>query len=296
MARVLTHNQIHKTPQDALSHYGTKGTKWGVRNDRPTGGTAGSTAEELGPAVALLAIFGGIAALQARYAYVDSGKRDAKIIDKAEKKSGVKHEWPKKDGLSGPMTEDQLMKNVIPDINRGFPKESGTSMNCRRCTFAYEMRRRGYDVKATKSAMATGQDTMGLINATTAKQPNGSIRTINMSKGNGWGANTIPTTVNGKDMAPEGKSASIFDALGRQPNGSRGELAFSWTLGGGHSVAYEVVNNKPVVFCTQTKRSWSSPDKFAKEMGPILGDAAYTRLDNADINEAFIRRWVATNA
>ena len=38
-------------------------------------------------------------------------------------------------------------------------------MNCRRCTMAYEMRRRGYDVTATGSTMATGQHGTGMRKA-----------------------------------------------------------------------------------------------------------------------------------
>lgn len=34
MADLLTHNQTFATPQDALAHYGKKGMKWGVRNDK----------------------------------------------------------------------------------------------------------------------------------------------------------------------------------------------------------------------------------------------------------------------
>ena len=35
-------------------------------------------------------------------------------------------------------------------------------MNCRRCTFAYELSRRGYDVQATKTLIGTGQDANGM--------------------------------------------------------------------------------------------------------------------------------------
>lgn len=38
MVQVLTHNQTHKSPQEALLHSGVKGMRWGVRNeDRPAG-------------------------------------------------------------------------------------------------------------------------------------------------------------------------------------------------------------------------------------------------------------------
>lgn len=288
---LLNSNQTFATPQAALAHHGVKGQKWGVRNDNRVGASSSASAE-LAPLAVVTAIFAGIVIAQARHEYVDSGKRDQKILNKAAKKSGKQHEWKKNAALAGPKTHDQLTKQVIPAINKGYPKVPGTSMNCRRCTFAYEMRRRGYDVKATKSHSATGQDSMGLSNATSPKGSNGSIRNAKRPQ-SAWGQNVIPTTVNGRPMTSQGKSKAIFDALGRQPDGSRGELAFSWGFGGGHSVAYEVVGGKPIVFDTQSGRSWATSEVFHSQMGAIVGDAAYTRLDNANLNNEFLKRWVA---
>src|SRR4029077_17292919 len=56
-------------------------------------------------------------------------------------------------------------KEVVAPINPGYG-DLGTKMNCRRATFAYEMRRRGYDVKATKSVKGTGQMPLSLLKAT----------------------------------------------------------------------------------------------------------------------------------
>lgn len=281
--------QEFETPGEALAHYGVKGMRWGVTTkDRGSGDKAGSASDDfadLAPLIAVTAIIAGFHILRARFMYVDSGRRDAKRLDKD-------HEWKKDESLAKPKTHEQLVNDVIPGINPGFPKTPGTSMNCRRCTFAYEMRRRGYDVMATKSLMATGQDMSGVVRATSPNATNKSVREQS-SGGSLWGRNTIPTTVNGKQMTPEGKSQSIFDALASQPNGARGELAFSWSIGGGHSVAYEIVNNRPIIFCTQTQKSFSSAQTFASDYGRIVGDAAYTRLDNADLDQDFLKRWVA---
>lgn len=283
------------TPRDALAHYGVKGMRWGVRKDDRTGGGRVGSNEDLAPLLIVTAIFAGVTAIKARFDYVDSGKRDAKRLDKQAKKSGIAHEWKKNDSLTGPKTHEQLTKDVIPAINPGFPNTPGTSMNCRRCTFAYEMRRRGLDVKATKSMMATGQDSAGLIHATSKTGTDKSVLR-KTEHGSWWGETPIPTTVNRKPMEGEGKSVSIFDALGRQPNGARGELGVSWAFGGGHSMAYEIVNNKPIIFCTQTQQSWSTPQAFHKDMGVVVGDAAFTRLDNKPLNDDFLKRWVVNNA
>jgi hypothetical protein len=282
VVEILNRNQTFASPSAALAHYGTKGMKWGVRKDNKSS----AASSELAPLLTTVAIFAGIKIAQARYRYVDSGQKQQRAINKEEKKSGQKHEWKKKESLTGPKTEDQILKDVTPAINKGYPKQMGTSMNCRRCTFAYEMRRRGYDVKATKSLTATGQDDVGLTNA---------VRTNPKSSAaiSGWGKNPIMTTVNGQQMTSEGKSRSIFDTLSREPDGSRGELAVSWPFGGGHSVAYEVIGGKPVIFDTQSNKSWSNPIGFNNELGGLVNQAAFTRLDNVNLNNDFLKRWIA---
>lgn len=59
----------------------------------------------------------------------------------------------------------------------------GSFMNCRRCTFAYELSRRGYDVQATKTLIGTGQDANGMnqmlfVPRFTKKRVQGSLECI----------------------------------------------------------------------------------------------------------------------
>ena len=293
MVDVLTHNQTFSSPQEALAHYGVKGMKWGVTKDRPSSAASSASGDD-----AILGVYavliGGFLIARARMNYNDSGKKEAKVLLKEEKKTGIKHEWKKNDKLTGDKTHEELMRDVVPQINQGFPTERGTSMNCRRCTFAYEMRRRGHDVKATRSVMAAGQDQAGLINAVspkTATSPFMSTKTM----ANGWGQNAINTTTPDGRMylSPEKKAESIFSALGKEPNGSRGELAFSWAFGGGHSIAYEIVNNRPIIIDNQSGKSWPDTKSFSRDMTPIMGTAAFTRLDNVELNNDFMKRWVA---
>lgn len=47
MVEVLTHNQTHKSPQEALLHYGVKGMRWGVTDkDRPAGSDRAARKQE----------------------------------------------------------------------------------------------------------------------------------------------------------------------------------------------------------------------------------------------------------
>lgn len=259
-----------------LEHFGVKGMKWGVRNERKTSSNPrSSTVSGMSPDQLGLAIYGGIAvaAILARKTvmYRDSGRKDAR-------KSGDK---PFKQDLSlkKKMSVLSLHNKVVRPINPDYG-QPGTKMNCRRATLAYEMRRRGNDVKATKSNYASGQTEKGLKTVIGNKKQR--FESV-------WGERKI-STVNG-NSTPLQKSESIFKALATNPNGSRGELGLSWTMGGGHSLAWEIVNRKPVIFDTQNGKVYDSSTSFSS-FTPVVLESAYTRLDNKPIDSEFIRRWV----
>ena len=196
---------------------------------------------------------------------------------------------------------------VVDQINKDYGAP-GTKVNCRRCTFAYEMRRRGYDVAATRTTTGSGQDRAGMYNALTpgAKivQP-GKVSKISrlVSEGvkntsgdiSSFTQHLDTMKTNGKTLisASSGglKPTDIFSALSTQPNGARGELGVSWKIGGGHSMAWEIVKGKPVIFDAQTRRVYENPEALLKLTG-AMKEAGFTRLDNVPLNEDFLMRWV----
>lgn len=216
------------------------------------------------------------------------------------------------DLLSRTMSHDAIMKEVVKPINPGYGG-LGTKMNCRRCTFAYEMRRRGMDVKATNSVAGTGQTPLSLIKAT---QPGSKIKTgkVSMVKTmveeaqvrDKWGRPTKgPVTAliqEGHGLGKEGlgesfkfdtpsaKSAKIFEALSRNPDGARGELGMSWKQGGAHSMAWEIIGGKPVIFDTQNGHSYTQAE--FESVTKVMKNAASTRLDDVPLNTNFLGKWV----
>jgi hypothetical protein len=253
-----------------LEHFGVKGMKWGVRKSSSPGLTEDQ---------AVLATYGAafvtLALVKGGMHYLDSGIRNAK-----KSKNIPFKENPK---LKGTKSVKELEKDVVSQINPNHGL-SGTKQNCRRATMAYEMRRRGYDVKATKSHAATGQETKTLkkVNSIDKKKKYESI----------WGEKLVSTRKDFSRMPPDKKANEIFSALAKQPNGARGELCFGWYLGGGHSLAYEIINKKPVIFDTQANTTYASTASLNK-LTPMMNEAAHTRLDNTVINEQLIRRWVS---
>ncbi len=249
---------------------------------------------------ALLAAYG-------TYKYVDSGAAHRTNIKGKELLSKSPHSWSKNDALKGDLNLSDIMGKVVPGVNPEYGS-MGTKMNCRRCTFAYEMRRRGYDVKATKSVGATGQTTAGLINA---MDPNSKLKTgrwgiaaqmvremqndggalTELTKSGGWGKTRIGGDLDFRVSESKVKADRIFGALSKEPNGARGELGVGWTFGGGHSMAWEIVQGKPVIFDTQTGKTYKDSSDF-KKFAEAITDAGYTRLDNLDLNSDFLLRWL----
>ena len=218
------------------------------------------------------------------------------------------------------LSPDDIFYNIIPKINPGYNKPGGNS-NCMRCTFAYELNRRGYDVTATKSFGATGQNAQGRFNVLN-KEKRGTSRWALMKNGiddhldksnRGFpdGYKTITDKIStakglgeteillsefpefGNDA--KGNVERIFEALSNQPSGARGELGVEWSLfgtsGGAHSMAWEIFNGKPVIFDTQTGKKFESADDWIKAGYNDVLTAATTRLDDKDLDMDYLLRW-----
>lgn len=214
--------------------------------------------------------------------------------------------------LSRKMSHDAMMKEVIAPVNPNYG-ELGTKMNCRRATIATEMRRRGFDVKATKTISATGQAPTSILNAIDphsnmptsrgglvfkivkegkeqAKDPAnvGPITTFMQS--GGMGKTKIGDETFHLQTAAV-KSKTIFDSLKTHPEGARGELGVKWSAGGAHSMYWEIMNGKPVIFDSQSAQSFTQT-KFTKELAKDVHEAGHTRLDNLPLNQPFLRKWI----
>ena len=211
--------------------------------------------------------------------------------------------------LSKPMSASALLEKVVKPVNPGYSTMGG-KMNCRRSTYVYELRRRGFDVHATTSAAGWGQSESGVINAVTPGSRN-FYRAMSMSQGV---ASTGTSTVarGDKRVAPIAKilldkldtggpsgevsgfgSKKVFEALGKQPNGARGEVLFKFP-NFGHSMAYEIVDGKPHIFDSQ-KGTYHDLTKTVEEKWGSFSGAEITRLDNANLDLNFLTRWATNN-
>lgn len=201
-----------------------------------------------------------------------------------------------------------LLRVVGKDVNPNYNRLGG-KMNCRRSTFTYELRRRGYDVEATISSLGVGQSESGYLNAVNKKEKK-RFSTESMSKAVSLGRK-VATPLDGDKRLRNVESARLSVAknkgnpisgdqikklLGNQPNGARGEMVFNQG-GFAHSLAYEIVNNKPYAFDTQKGQAYDfSGDGFSgfQSKWGKTKEVSITRLDNVELDEKFLARW-ATN-
>lgn len=193
-----------------------------------------------------------------------------------------------------------IVDKVCKGANPNYSNQGG-HMNCRRCTFAYELRRRGFDVTATPSPVGLGQNETGLVNALIRGDQNVNTReSMSAFAGLMGGEQGLRTRAARGDVrkytahAEEVKDiARLRDVLRKQPNGARGECAFN--MGGfGHSMAYEVINGEPHIFDTQKAEHFpvnrDGLNKLMTKWG-IPRNISITRLDNVDLDMEFLNQW-----
>lgn len=244
----------------------------------------------IGGAVVGGLVVAGIAAKQ-----LNSGELRANIIRGREIITGKEFKFKEAPELKGNWSADQIRSLVVSDINRGYPTEIGSGMNCRRCTFAYELRRRGLDVAATRTPTGEGQHVVGLFNALDKEHQDLTLKKyMKLVESDAPHINRI------MDMAMSSGSAKAFDApdaatifsrLAREPDRSRGELGVFWSAGGGHSMAYEIIDGIPHIFDCQTGEVYKNASDLHINL-PDMVQAGFTRLDNVDLDTKFLRRWV----
>lgn len=240
-----------------------------------------------------IVIGGAFVAAYATYKIVDSGSYHEAVARGKSFVTGKGFDFKKDSSLSGNLSLKEIQDSIVKKVNPGYG-DFGTKNNCRRCTMAYEMSRRGYDVSATKTVSATGQTVFGVYSATSKKDLTYLDR-VKMAGKPGFsdlGESVIVSKPTGTEAAKRKDAAEkIFDAISKNPERARGELAVGWDVGGGHSMVWEIIDKKPVIFDCQTGDTFDSPESF-KKYGDRIKTAALTRLDNKDINKLFVSRWV----
>lgn len=141
-------------------------------------------------------------------------------------------------------TRDEDMQAVNPNYSPSNPK---TSQNCAMCTVAYDLRRRGYSVKAKESDEGLSlNDMVSAYDNAVSIEMDEFYEEKNRKNFPDW-----PTSQTVQETLPDLKKELL--AMG---NGARGNLGLEWELGGGHSIAWEVEGGEVIIRDTQLNKKW----------------------------------------
>lgn len=149
--------------------------------------------------------------------------------------------------LKTKMSTEENMKKVNPD----YPGP-GTTTNCMLCTTAMAMREKGYDVQANKTPNNNGFFTENIDKIWSSE---GSFKKINARK-----------------------SKDIIRTLEKESDGSYGNLAVFWKLGGGHSVFWKKEGSEVVIYDSQSGKKIKN-DELLNMVVPYKSQ--YSRLNDA---------------
>ena len=156
-------------------------------------------------------------------------------------------------------------------INEGmFRMTKGGSNNCGLCTTAYELRRRGYDVRANFAEQGRSVKTLSEFFKNADIQDDAALANQTKSE---W-------------------MAAIERRLLRQGDGARGNFGGQYAMGGGHSIIYEVSKGKVIFRDGQTGETYQSVREAIGNFVP--GKSSYFRMDNLEINNDTIHNAVST--
>ena len=165
-------------------------------------------------------------------------------------------------------SRDEDMAAVNPNYN---PYDYDYSYNCQRCTFAYEMRRRGYDVEAVA---ATGRNNITMYAEGLPSYYVGADKMVN------------PLTMMLKNKSLYPTSRMVEKELLSHGEGARGHITTNWKQGGAHVMNWEVENGKVVIRDAQTNTA-SNLDYYWEYMDPFT--VRYLRTDNLDLKPEVLK-------
>ncbi len=281
---------------DELYHHGIRGQKWGERNGPPyplgsgdhsaaeekagwrkslnKGGTVGIKKKQksglLIPKV-VKKIYRSlpIAVLPVTAAMVVDDALDtaaAKARDKSDDKRREKLETDEKSGLKL-QVKPGTMKEDSKRVNPGYYSAFGGSKNenCTYCSVTYDLRRRGYDVKANDCKPQYFDEVLKKA----YKNKYNEIRPIVISD------KYVSMFGDVKSIGYKEKKqriSKICEEMLGDGKDKRGVLSIKWKTGFvGHALSYEVQNGKLFIVDSQNGTVYKNPESFLK----------HVRLDNS---------------
>ena len=207
---------------------------------------------------------------------VSDAKKRTKIDDERREKN---KNFDKKLGLrlkNQEFTDDEDIKLINTRYGQGG---LGATNNCASCSIAYEMRKRGYDVRAKQQT--TGLNDMEIANVFSDAKIN---PIIDRKK-----SDDIKSTL-GLNLS----SVKNMNKELQKFKGSRGILTVTWGIYAmGHAINVEIDKDGNVTYIDcQSGKKWPNGKGLALNMMRNASSCVYIRTDNAKINKSHIKEVV----
>lgn len=311
-AWVLSHSDM--VVENELYHHGIKGQKWGVRNGPPyplqNGGkkkkSSGDKTEYSGHRAKKVK-----AAVRTAIGYVPIAGQVATAVDLG--RSGIKRALAKgrlkkddkiregnenidpKTGLrlkDKEYSDEEDMKRINPGYASDvYFSDKKTTNNCVFCTTAYELRKRGFDVRAKKTETGHGLTQDEINSLWKYKEKN----SFNVRNAEGLNAKNKATK-----QEREAAYNKITDWIKKQPD-QRGNIGVSWGFSG-HSMVYEIKGGKLIIKDCQNNKTYKNGEKELKNLFSVgsglletsggVSSVQFRRTDNATPNWENIKKLV----
>ena len=279
-----------------LEHHGIKGQKWGVKHGPPyplsskehaavVKGKGASNSKKKN-ATKKVGVIEEAAAAGVVATYV--GIKKAIAVHQSNKHDNgqylVTRKDEKKDPRNGLAIQSEKSIHPVEDmekVNPSYEQSNAHKTNCSKCTFAMEMRRRGYDVAAGGDRHALSKGMSADVLKTMWKDKFGRDRDYTKNKlvdeNDGIILTALKQTKKQKDLYAD----VTIDEMAKHGPGARGEINVVWAgWQGGHSMYWENDSNgQTSIYCSQSNQSWTG-DAARKLVRDSTWQSSVRRLDD----------------
>lgn len=216
------------------------------------------------------------------------------------------------------MTDLDNLQAINPGRTAGLFKKKGlktieiidgSSTNCMLCTTAYDLRKRGFDIRAGKELNHTGFMPDELFpkiyknykGTTDIKMFDGDQMKVldavrNIVKNNGGSIYNSDDVAKAGQIMLKDKFNNVLSEIDKNPAGSRGNIMVWWGSGGGHSMIWEKDASGAIKFMDgQTNQVYDNffDDIFSKTT--VVDPTHILRTDNLEINPEGMREFMNTD-